>query len=863
MKKITLFSILFLFLISSLSYAETIEVSTFEELKEAITNSETEIDIEEDFSFNESLKISGDLVINGNGHTIERDASYLKGLFSITSSGNLEINDLTIDGGASNWAMDYDNRYYTGANNTGYIRVPTINTTGDLLATESLITNAGNLKLNDMTITNNWCSVTGSVLKGTGSVSIIDSNFMHNGSQKNGACFYLTGGTLNISNTTFKNNVAGVGVTAAINGGAFYATDLTSITIKDNSLFEDNFAQSNAGAFYVLKSDLTIKDTIFRHNMSGNDGSAIDLQSKVDGHTILIEDTIFEKNIGFATNGQSMGTVWLEQWNSPKTNPIVFRNVVFRENIARTGGAIADNSNGGKGVTNVYLENIEIYENEVGSGALAYIQGADYIATNVNVHDNNVTNGASIYVANEVNVVIEDSIITNNTGSSSGIGVYVIAGDVTIRNTEISNNTSTGARGAGIFVRGYYTGSNPSLTLENTTIKNNTAATTGGGVAVADNADVFSQITIDDTCKIYDNTAGQAGDDFSYVRANNSENATDNTITLDNISIAGIIGIDGWYQDNSGDRFKDTENPTVFTAYVNNDGTIDFFLKAAGVSSVSYDGNGGETNALPVDFKYGDTFVVDDDVPTKEGYTFEEWNTKPDGTGTSLKAGDVYDGSEGYVLYAILTPNQYTITFDTKGGTKIDPITQDYGTDVEAPDNPKKRGYTFKGWDIDIPETMPAEDLVITAKWKAIAASSGSSNNTGSSKDPKVPVEPIIPEEPEEIVEQDEEKPDEVINPTSGEVEEEIPIEDENIIEEDIQVQSEPEEVPTEQEPQEELNTPIEPEIETLPTPPSNETIQNNNSGNPQTDDRLVYNVAMLLLSLMGVLGGIVYFKRK
>ena len=62
--------------------------------------------------------------------------------------------------------------------------------------------------------------------------------------------------------------------------------------------------------------------------------------------------------------------------------------------------------------------------------------------------------------------------------------------------------------------------------------------------------------------------------------------------------------------------------------------------------------------------------------------------------------------------------NQYTITFDTNGGSEIAPITQDYGTEITAPDNPTRKGYTFKGWDKEIPETMPAENITITARWK-------------------------------------------------------------------------------------------------------------------------------------------------
>ena len=62
--------------------------------------------------------------------------------------------------------------------------------------------------------------------------------------------------------------------------------------------------------------------------------------------------------------------------------------------------------------------------------------------------------------------------------------------------------------------------------------------------------------------------------------------------------------------------------------------------------------------------------------------------------------------------------NKYTITFDTDGGSTIDSITQDYGTEIVKPNDPTKEGYTFIGWDKEIPSTMPAESITIKALWK-------------------------------------------------------------------------------------------------------------------------------------------------
>ena len=74
--------------------------------------------------------------------------------------------------------------------------------------------------------------------------------------------------------------------------------------------------------------------------------------------------------------------------------------------------------------------------------------------------------------------------------------------------------------------------------------------------------------------------------------------------------------------------------------------------------------------------------------------------------------------TEALTLTAKWQLNQYTITFDTAGGSEVPSITQDYGTAITAPANPTKTGYTFAGWDKTIPTTMPAENMTITARWQ-------------------------------------------------------------------------------------------------------------------------------------------------
>ena len=102
---------------------------------------------------------------------------------------------------------------------------------------------------------------------------------------------------------------------------------------------------------------------------------------------------------------------------------------------------------------------------------------------------------------------------------------------------------------------------------------------------------------------------------------------------------------------------------------------------------------------------------------TRVGYTQVGWSTV-DGGEKVYDFKDIYTKNEALTLYPVWNTNKYTITFDTNGGSEIVPITQDYGTEITAPDNPTRKGYTFKGWDKEIPETMPAENITITARWK-------------------------------------------------------------------------------------------------------------------------------------------------
>ena len=129
--------------------------------------------------------------------------------------------------------------------------------------------------------------------------------------------------------------------------------------------------------------------------------------------------------------------------------------------------------------------------------------------------------------------------------------------------------------------------------------------------------------------------------------------------------------------------------------------------------TITFDTAGGSAVAS-ITQDYGTAITAPAD-PTREGYTFIGWD----------KAIPTTMPAENMTITAKWKVNQYTITFDTNGGSEITPITQDYGTAITAPANPTREGYTFIGWDKAIPATMPAENMIITAKWRDIAVPTG------------------------------------------------------------------------------------------------------------------------------------------
>ena len=135
--------------------------------------------------------------------------------------------------------------------------------------------------------------------------------------------------------------------------------------------------------------------------------------------------------------------------------------------------------------------------------------------------------------------------------------------------------------------------------------------------------------------------------------------------------------------------------------------------------TVTLNTNGSTINSGNVTgytYGVGATLPTADDM-TYTGHTFKGWYDNESLTGSPVTAiGNTETGNKEY--WAKWEINQYTITVKPENGKADITITQDYGTNITAPADPTREGYTFMGWDKEIPTTMPAENITLKARWK-------------------------------------------------------------------------------------------------------------------------------------------------
>ena len=134
---------------------------------------------------------------------------------------------------------------------------------------------------------------------------------------------------------------------------------------------------------------------------------------------------------------------------------------------------------------------------------------------------------------------------------------------------------------------------------------------------------------------------------------------------------------------------------------------------------VTFDPNGGTPVPLAQEVEYGHTATKPVE-PTLKGYTFDGWyldgEEEPFDFGTTI--------TSDITLTAKWEINKYTVTFDSYGGSKVDPQVVEYGLYAQEPEEPTLKGFTFAYWYLDdeneaydFENTPVTADITLTAKW--------------------------------------------------------------------------------------------------------------------------------------------------
>lgn len=166
--------------------------------------------------------------------------------------------------------------------------------------------------------------------------------------------------------------------------------------------------------------------------------------------------------------------------------------------------------------------------------------------------------------------------------------------------------------------------------------------------------------------------------------------------------IGGKQYVDG--NGNSTARYDKTENCTLYAIWSD-----------APLCTVTFNPNGGTLTGAATSSEQQNAPIAQPADPTREGHNFTGWYKDP----ACTQRWDFDDWVTGdMTLYAGWRILNYTIFFDSAGGSNIGHITQNYGTAITAPADPTKTGYTFIGWSPELPATMPAHNMTVTAQWR-------------------------------------------------------------------------------------------------------------------------------------------------
>ncbi|MFL5329378.1 MAG: beta strand repeat-containing protein [Gemmataceae bacterium] len=311
--------------------------------------------------------------------------------------------------------------------------------------------------------------------------------------------------SVSLSNVSFSNNTASV-----TGGGAIGITGTATSVTLTNASFTSNTSSSSGGAIYASGSNntITVDSSSFTNNTASTGGGAIRGSTST---TLAVTNSSFTGNTSSGTGGGAM-------YLGSSANVTVSGSTLQNNTASSPGGGIYIAS-GSLGLTNDVFNN-----NKSGSTAGAlYTSSGTLINIDATKFSNNTgTTVGGIYVGSTSSTLtIDRSMFSGNTGGTAGAIHFASGGTHSITNSTFSANTGSAGAGAinssssptlnisqSTFAqnRGTTAGainlsstsSTGTLTIQNSTIANNTASAGAGGINSASTASL-NQIILSST----------------------------------------------------------------------------------------------------------------------------------------------------------------------------------------------------------------------------------------------------------------------------------------------------------------------------------------------------------------------------
>ncbi|MGB3798338.1 MAG: hypothetical protein WA952_00915, partial [Lewinella sp.] len=343
---------------------------------------------------------------------------------------------------------------------------------------------------------------------GNGSLTITGGFVDNNTAGAEGGGIWNNTGTLAVSGTNFRGNVA-LGDDADQGGGALYNNGGGVITLSDGVTIENNkatgIAGSGGGILNNIGATLTISDSRIALNEANRAGGGIE-DASGSGSVVTITETNINDNVVYDAPGNGGGI-----------------HIGSDGDLLITGGSVDMNKAGaeGGGIWNgagtLTVSNTVVRMNEAmgddadqgGGGLYNNGNGTIIVKDNARILDNKATgtagSGGGILNNTGATLTIMDSDVSGNEANRAGGGIEDASGSTsmfTITNSFVNKNIVYNAPGNG---GGIHIGGDGSLTVDGGRVSENQAGAEGGGIwnntgtlTVKGNASIFGNVAMGD-----------------------------------------------------------------------------------------------------------------------------------------------------------------------------------------------------------------------------------------------------------------------------------------------------------------------------------------------------------------------------